>query len=103
MSVRRITQTHAAEKDFAHIVDYLDEHYPGVGDRFAADLESTCRILASQPKSGRPRDDLSHGLRSKVVGQHVVFFQATDDELLVVRIIHGSRDIDRVFREPDEE
>jgi plasmid stabilization system protein ParE len=37
------------------------------------------------------------------VGKYVVFFQSTDDELMIVRIIHGSRDIESVFRETGAE
>jgi toxin ParE1/3/4 len=49
---------------------------------------------------GRPRDELGAGVRSVVVGRYVVFYRFTDTELVVLRIIHGSRDIPSEFGDP---
>jgi plasmid stabilization system protein ParE len=39
-------------------------------------------------------------VRSSVVGRYVVIYRFTDDELQILRIIHGSRDIPRLFGDP---
>ncbi len=69
----------------------------GAADRFAAELDTACRLLASQPGIGRPRDDLGAGVRSRVVGYHVPFYRTTTDTFTVLRVLHGSRDIPAVF------
>jgi toxin ParE1/3/4 len=48
--------------------------------------------LLDHPERGRPRDELYDGCRSLNVGQHVVFYYLTDDEIIIDRVLHGSRD-----------
>ena len=46
---------------------------------------------------GRSRDELAYGIRSLALGRYVVFFEALPDGIDVVRVLHGSRDIDAAF------
>ncbi|MBY0458374.1 MAG: type II toxin-antitoxin system RelE/ParE family toxin [Gemmataceae bacterium] len=94
--MRRVTRTAAAERDFEEILEWLSEHSPKVAERFPAELDTRCRRLASQPLTGRPRDELQPGLRSIVVGYYVVFFTVTDDEVMIRRIVHSARDVGAV-------
>jgi toxin ParE1/3/4 len=98
--VRQVVRTTAAEQDLDEILGFLLDQSDGTARRFVSELDSTCRLLAAQPGIGRPRDDLAPGVRSRVVGHHVLFYRATDDGLTVLRIIHGSRDIPAVFGDP---
>ena len=54
-------------------------------------------LWATQPQMGRPRDELSTGLRSLPHGRYVVFYVPLADGIEVVRVLHGSRDIDDAF------
>jgi toxin ParE1/3/4 len=47
---------------------------------------------------GRTRDELAAELRSFPVGRYVVFYMPLDDGVDVIRVLHGSRDIDAIFR-----
>ena len=88
-----VTRTPAAQRDLDEILEWLVERDEATADRFAAALEARCSLLASQPNTGRRRDDLLPGLRSVVVEWYVVFFEPTPDAVIVHRIIHGSRNI----------
>jgi toxin ParE1/3/4 len=56
--------------------------------------------LAENPYLGRRRDDLRPGYRSFPVGEYLVFYRvAGNDQIVVLRIIHGSRDIPSFFLE----
>ena len=66
-------------------------------DRYKARIDRALWDLPRFPNLGRARDELLPGLRSHPVGQHVVFYRVTDDEIIISRIIHGRRDIDAVF------
>ena len=46
------------------------------------------------PELGRPRTEVGTAVRSHRVGQHVVFYGATETELVVSRIVHVRRDVD---------
>ncbi len=100
--MRQITRSTLAESDYRAIIEYLLEYSEPAADKFANDLTSRLRMIADQPRMGRERDDLASGVRSTVVGRYVVFYRYSDVEMVVLRIIHGSRDIPRVFDEAGE-
>ena len=49
------------------------------------------KLLAEAPRIGRARDDLRHGLRIFVQGNHLIAYQITEEGIDVVRVIHGAR------------
>jgi toxin ParE1/3/4 len=51
-------------------------------------------MLAGQPRAGRLRPELHRGLRSFPVGSYVIFYEADDKALTVVRILSAYRDLD---------
>lgn len=87
-------------RDARGILKHLAEHSEPAAKRFAADLADRVLLLAGQPRMGRGRDDLGGGYRTVVVNQYVVIYSFTDDELRILRIIHGSRDIPSEFGNP---
>ena len=99
--MRQINRTSLAEADLRETLEYLCEHSEPAAEAFANDLSSALRIVAGQPRMGRDRSDVSNGARSIVLGRYVVFYRFDDDEIMVLRIIHGSRDIPRVFGVPE--
>lgn len=54
-------------------------------------------MLARNPKAGRERPDLAPRLRSFPVARYVLFYRPIDDGVEIVRVLHGSRDIDSIF------
>jgi len=50
-------------------------------------------MLAESPSAGRTREEFQPGLRSFPVGSFVVFYRPIEDGILVVRVLHGARDI----------
>ena len=56
--------------------------------RYLDSLEACCQHLADSPKSGRPCENVSPGLRRREHGSHVVFFRRTAGGILVSRILH---------------
>ncbi len=55
--------------------------------------------LAENPYLGRRRDDLRPGYRSFPVSDYVVIYRVVDEEVLLLRIIRGSRDISDLIKE----
>lgn len=56
-------------------------------------------LLARYPYLGRPRDgDLRPGLRSFPVGDYLIFHRvAGDGVVMILHVVHGSRDISALF------
>jgi toxin ParE1/3/4 len=94
----QVTRTDQADEDLVEILAYLGQHIPPAANRFAADVERACRLLAQLPEMGALCEELAPGLRRFPIGKYVLFYQPTDDAIVVIRVVHGSRDIPALFR-----
>jgi toxin ParE1/3/4 len=54
-------------------------------------------ILAESPLLGERRKDLGAALRVFSAGNYVIVYRPTDDGIAVARVVHGARDIGRLF------
>ncbi len=93
----RVTRRPLAEADILEIWDYIAEDSIVEADRWIDRLDEKLALWATQPMMGRSRDELATGLRSLAFGRYVVFFEPLQDGIDVVRVLHGSRDIDATF------
>ena len=93
----RVTRRPHAEVDILEIWGYIAEDSVVAADRWVDKLDEKFALWATQPMMGRARDELSPGIRSLAFGRYVVFFQPVPDGIDVVRVLHGSRDIDASF------
>ena len=93
----RVTRRPHAEADILEIWGYIAEDSVVAADRWVDKLDEKFALWATQPMMGRARDELSPGIRSLAFGRYVVFFQPLPDGMDVVRVLHGSRDIDASF------
>lgn len=62
-------------------------------------LYEKCQRLAEYPEMGRARYELLVNLRSFTVKNYVSFYQPIRDGIEMLRVLHGARDIHRVFDE----
>jgi toxin ParE1/3/4 len=93
----RVTRRPQAVVDILEIWDYIAEDSVAAADRWVDRLDEKLQLWATQPQMGRVRDELNPGIRSLAFGHYVVFYEPLPDGIDVVRVLHGSRDIDRVF------
>ena len=69
-----------------------------VADRVIDWIAERFFLLATYPHLGRRRDkDLRPGLRSLPVGEYVIIYRLEGEDVLILRIIRGSRDIEALF------
>ena len=55
-------------------------------------------LLARYPYMGRRRDDLGPGLRGFAAGDYVILHRIVQgDVVLILHVVHGSRDIAAIF------
>jgi toxin ParE1/3/4 len=88
-----------AEVDLLETGSYLSQYSQEASDKFLEEIMETCELLAAQPGMGRKRDDLRLGLRSFGVKDYLVFYRVSGDELEVVRVVSGRRDLEALFSE----
>jgi len=71
-----------------------------VADRVVDSITARFALLARQPYIGHRRDeDLRPGIRTFPVGDYVVAYGVDGDDVLILRVLRGSRDIEALFRE----
>jgi toxin ParE1/3/4 len=101
MSEPRLTGR--AESDLDEAWDHLAQKNEAAADRLLDNILAQARLHAQFPLTGRPRDDLTPGLRSFVVSPYIIFFRPIDDTIEVIRVLHHARDVDAIMtREPHE-
>lgn len=60
-------------------------------------IDEKCRLLADMPGIGRSRAEFEPELRSFAVGSYVIFYRPLADGIEIARVVHGARDLDRIF------
>jgi toxin ParE1/3/4 len=75
---------------------------PDTADGHLRDIQRAARDLTDTPFSGRSRDDLRPGLRSRVVYPTVVFYRVGSRSIDIVRVIDGRRNLAAIFPRPSE-
>ena len=69
-----------------------------IADRFTELLSDRFYLLANHPYIGRRRDEeLRPGLRSFAVRDYVILYRIEDEDILILRVLRGSRDIKALF------
>ena len=94
--MRKFDLTRSAQADLKSIARYTQERW-GVRQRntYLKEVDQVFRTLAKNPLMGRSCDDIREGYRKFPHGSHVIFYkQLGEDELLIVRILHGTMDVE---------
>jgi toxin ParE1/3/4 len=69
-----------------------------IADRLIGSISDRFFRLASHPHLGRARDeDLRPGLRTFPVGEYVIFYRIEDEDVVILRVLRGSRNIAALF------
>lgn len=89
----RVLLTRQAEADLLEIWSYVAADNPAAADDLLDDVDATCARLADAPHSGRLRGELAPNLRSLPVGNYVIFYRPEEDWVVVIRVLHGARDL----------
>lgn len=87
-----------AERDLEEIADYIARDDPRRALSFIDELRRQCARIADTPKAFSARPGLGAGVRSSPYGRYVIFFRASKDRVLILRVLHGVRDSASQFR-----
>jgi toxin ParE1/3/4 len=90
-----------AEADLHALWNYLAPRNPSAARRVLAAIRDRCRLLALHPYAGRERTELDAGLHSFVAGNQVIFYRVAPEEVLIVRVLHGARDLGAIGDWPE--
>jgi toxin ParE1/3/4 len=98
---RRIVRPRTVEADLAGLADYIGRTNVAAGRRFLAAAEKEMLRLAAMPGLGsiwESDDPRLAGIRVSRIRRfknYLIFYRALNNGIEVVRVLHGSRDIER--------
>src|ERR1700674_96209 len=70
-----------------------------IADRLIYSISARFYLLACHPHIGGRRDeDLRPGLRSFPVGEYVIIYRLEGEDVLILHVLRGSRDIEALLR-----
>jgi toxin ParE1/3/4 len=81
-----------AQADLSTVWNYIVNESGNVGVVDA--LTERFYLLSQYPRMGRLRDDLRPGLRSFAVGEYVIVYAIEDENVEILYVFHGRRDIE---------
>jgi toxin ParE1/3/4 len=90
-----------AETELDDIWYYLAKESYSIetADRVIDSITHKFFLLATHPHLGRRRDeDLRPGLRSFAAGEYVIFYRVEGEDVLILHVRRGNRDIEALFR-----
>lgn len=89
-----------AEADLTDIWCYAAKESGGmdIADRLIESITRRFLLLSLYPHLGRRRDDMfGTGVRTFPVDEYVVVYSVDEFDVLVLRVVHGRRDIQALF------
>jgi toxin ParE1/3/4 len=91
-----------ATQDLEDAYEYLYKLNPDAALKLLQALKERCTSLADMPGQGRQRNEFNEfvkvkGLRSAAENNYTIFYQQTTYGVLILRILHHSRDVEQIF------
>jgi toxin ParE1/3/4 len=87
-----------AELDLDDIWHYLATNASiETADRVVDSLTTRFFLLSRYPRVGRRRDHLRPGIRSFPVGEYIVLCRLEREDVLILRVVRGSRDLEALL------
>lgn len=97
--MKNLRITLPASQDLDEISDYFLAQSVDTGERFVEAFNQKCLQLARYPYIGKPYAHLRPGLRGLLLMNYIIFYRVTDDDIEILRVVSGYRNLQDVFSE----
>ena len=94
----QIFRSPAAGTDVIEAAAYIARDNFPAAIKWIDTIDEKLRLLSEFPGLGTAREELATALRSFPVGNYLIFYRPLSDGIEVVRVLHGARDLRRIFR-----
>jgi toxin ParE1/3/4 len=94
----KIIVSDEADNDLLLIFSYLHQQSSQAAETVVGELDRCIENLSSFPFSGVARPNLGPDVRSIVVSPYLIFYAVRTDHITILRVLHGSRNIEAEFR-----
>ncbi len=90
----------AARADLKNIAAYTQKVWGAEQRRvYLKGLDLAFHFLAENPLAGVPCNYVVEGLRKHRFESHTIFYERSDNEIIIVRVLHKSMDVEQNFQE----
>jgi toxin ParE1/3/4 len=89
--------TNPAKDDLDEIWWYIAQDNVAAADKMISRLVGRFDMLARQPLIGEECSALAIHLRNFPVRPYVIYYMPVDEEVAIIRVLHGARDARRSF------
>jgi len=90
--------TEASKKDLREISAYTKKTWGKEQEKvYRETIRAALRIIARLPEIGQKREELTEGLRSFPVGNHIAYYVEKNNQIIVVRILHPAMDREKAM------
>lgn len=99
--MRRLNFLDDAKSNLADISDQIEASSGSAqtAQAFVARIIAQCERLATLPGTlGRSRSELMPEMRSFPLGRYVIFFRYIGEQVDIVNVLRGARDLDAFFK-----
>jgi toxin ParE1/3/4 len=88
----RLRYTLPALDDLASILEYIADRSPLGAARVHARIRAVADLLLRYPQAGALTDDLTIRRMTTTPYPYLIFYEATDNEIIIHAVRHGARD-----------
>ena len=85
--------------ELQEIGEYIAKNNLSAALSVVAKLQKRCQDAADHPAIGHKRNELQPGLRSLAEGDYIIFYRSLDSGIEITKIVHGKRDIQKLFKQ----
>lgn len=90
--------TDLAIQDLESICDAIAVNNPDAASDLFDYIRDQCLRVAKFPLSGKKYDRLKPSLRGFIVKSYIVFYSIEGENITVIRVVSGYRNLDSIFR-----
>jgi toxin ParE1/3/4 len=90
--------TDNAIRDLESICDSIAINNPDAASNLFDDIREQCLRVAKFPYSGKNYAQIKPNLRGFIVKSYIVFYSIEGENILMIRVISGYRDLVDIFR-----
>jgi toxin ParE1/3/4 len=85
-----------ARADLDELWNSVAQHNIDSAERLMQRLDYRIRSLSQFPETGIPRPEIYDNLRLLVEGNYLVLYLVRDGMIIILRVVHGARDLTRL-------
>ena len=97
MKVYQVKISPFADEDLLCIWDFISRENPSAAERVLARIGERIDSLSRFPERGKPMTHIATGARCLIESRYLIFYRILGDTVEVVRVVHGSMDLPKIF------